>query len=201
MNPLQRLQLRVLAVLAAMTVGWLYLPGLFGSKEDGEIGILAGIEPSMVLGLSLHTTSHQIEWVREGSVWHLQAPTHGLADQGRVNGIVADLFNIKAQPVVGMAPASANIGLVRLALELEGEPPRVLLFGRKSPVGDGRYVSVGSVVHLTTTPLPHALLNPNAELRSQETISGEAETWSAQNPGLPDSTSGLTPGGENEPPQ
>jgi len=201
MNPHQRLQLKVLAALAAVTVGWLYLTGLFGAKEDSEIGILAGIEPSMVLGLSLHTTSHQIELVREGSLWHLQAPTNGLADQGRVNAIVADLSTIKAQPVDGMVPASANIGLVRLALELEGESPRVLLFGRKSPVGDGRYVSVGSVVHLTTTPLPPALLDSNAELRSSETISGEAETWSAQNPGLPESASGIKPADENEPPQ
>jgi hypothetical protein len=201
MNPHQRLQLRVLAALAAVTVGWLYLTPLLAPEEGSEIAILGGVEPSMVLALSLHTTGHQVEWVREGSVWQLQAPTPGLADQERVNAIIADLSNIKAHPVDGMAPASANIGLVRLVLELEGEPPRVLLFGRKSPVGDGRYVSVGSVVHLTTTPLPHALLNSKAELRAPGTIGGAAEGGNAQNPGLPDSASGLTPADENEPPQ
>jgi len=184
MNPHQRLQLKVLVALGGVTCSWLVLTEFLGPKEDDiEVTILAGIEPSMVLGLSLHTTGHQIDLVREGSAWHLQAPTNELADQGRVNAIVADLSTIKAKPVDGMAPTSANIGLVRLALELEGETPRVLLFGRKSPVGDGRYVSLGSVVHLTTTPLPPALLNSKAEL------------------GSPDPVSGITPADENEPPR
>lgn len=167
----QRSQIRLLVTFAALTVSGLYIAGKFQPEDETETAILSGVESSMVLGFGITTTTHQIAIVKEGSEWQLQRPIAAAADQERVDAIVGDLATMTAHPVSGMDPSQANIGLLRMEIELQEGPPRVLLFGRQSPVGDGRYVSLDSVVHLTTGPLPGALLKPGTELRSARPVS------------------------------
>lgn len=167
----QRTQTRLLAALAVLTVIGLYIAGKFQPEDATGTAILSGVEPSTVMGVAITTTTHQIAIAKEGSEWQLQLPITAPADQERVDAIVGELSTMTAHPVNGMDPSQANIGLLRMEVDVQEGPPRVLLFGRQSPVGDGRYVSVDSVVHLTTGPLPRALLKPGTELRSTRPVS------------------------------
>ena len=199
MNPQQRTQLKILTWLGIVAFCGLYLGDLFGPTKTGEASILAGIDPSMVKELRLHTSSHHVTLSRTGTDWYQHPPTIDTVSQAHINQTVADLFAMKARPVDGLRAAEANIGMVRLELDVTGEPPLVLLFGRASPVGDGHYVSMGSAVHVTSTPLPPSLVDSNSALASSRMLTPGRGTNRTEDQGLDDTSTGVRPMGDFEP--
>lgn len=133
-------------------------------EKEGSNRLLA-LEEKNVRKITLWKGERLIALAREGETgWIMEQPVADRADSHEVSSLLSLLGSLKFERVVEEdVDHPEKFGLDRpefkVRLDLKGEPSRTLKLGRKSPVGEGRYLCLEGMpkVYLVAGTISSAL--------------------------------------------